>query len=414
MLSERSFVTFRAMRPVEHNPDVSRANSALCFETQIRDDASTVQYVDSKSTTVAAPIKMRPESRTAKGYFAAPASSRVQGVAGRTLTACLMLLISACASMEPEPRTTPDVVVPAPEPAPVPVEPALSQPSPPVTEVPEPEPEPQPAEPLPGRIAIVLSDRTPAYENVALELGHLLDDFLLYNLADKSLSPEAAFAAITDSDAKVVIAIGLRATEQAIRLSTVPVVFCQVFNIDVTDAAVPVKGVASIPPLSLQIKAWKQLDPKLDDIGAILGAGHDDLIAEAERATAANDIDLHYRIAASDRETLYIFNRMAPEIDGFWLFPDNRVLSVSILREMLSYASSHNVQVAVFNAALLDMGATLSATTVDSDIAATTVAIADRIIRGDTEAIPLMTLLHEVDVQTDSRSNTGAAAKGMP
>lgn len=330
----------------------------------------------------------------------------------RTLTIALLFLMPGCAYLQKEPRPAPEIEVPAPEP--VPVSEAEPPPVPPIAEAAEPESEPvlQQAEPLSGQIAIVLSDRTPAYENVAIELGHLLDDVLLYNLADRSLSPEAVFSGVADSNAEVVIAIGLHATEQAMSLSTVPVVFCQVFNIDTVNSAVPVKGVASIPPLSLQVKAWKQLDPGLRDIGAILGKGHDVLIAEARRATAENDINLHYRIATSDRETLYMFNRMAQDIDGFWLFPDNRVLSVSILKDILNYASRHQVRIAVFNAALLEMGAALSATTVDSDIAATAVSVANRIIRGDVETIPPMTPLHEVDVRTSSAVQAGAAPKG--
>jgi ABC-type uncharacterized transport system substrate-binding protein len=259
---------------------------------------------------------------------------------------------------------------------------------------------------------VVLSDRSPAYENVALELNGLLDDPTIYNLADRSLAPDAVFSNIADSNARVVIAIGLHAAERAMALSPVPVVFCQVFNIDWTDAAVTVKGVAAIPPLSLQVNAWKRLDPSLDDIGAILGEGHDELIAEGTRATAMNGIELHYRIAASDRETLYIFNRMAPHIDGFWLFPDNRVLSLPVLEEMLKYASRHKVRVVVFNESLLEMGAAMSVTAVDTDIAATVVSVANRIVNGETDSIPAISPLHEVNFRTAGARPVGPAAKG--
>ncbi len=324
---------------------------------------------------------------------------------------CLVFLVSGCASTPKTPRPAPEPLpappaslpeAPAPEPAPPP--PVISAPAP------LPDPEPVPVAPDPGRIAIVLSNRSPAYEQVAVELGHLLDRYLLYNLADKSLSPRTVFSGIADSDAKVVIAIGLPAAEQAMALSPLPVVFCQVFNIDPTVSAAPVRGIASIPPLSPQVRAWKQLNPGLASIGAILGEGHDDLVAEAEAAAAENGVALHLRIATSDRETLYMFNRMAPDIDGFWLFPDNRVLSVAILKEMLNYAGRHQVQIAVFNPALLQLGAHLSIGTVGSDIAKTALAVADRIINGELEAIPARTPLHQIDV----RSSSATAAKGVP
>jgi hypothetical protein len=49
---------------------------------------------------------------------------------------------------------------------------------------------------LRGKAAIVLSDRSPAFENVATELENLLDQPSVYNLAVKSQSPEGAFSAI--------------------------------------------------------------------------------------------------------------------------------------------------------------------------------------------------------------------------
>lgn len=318
---------------------------------------------------------------------------------------CLVLGAAGCVQHpvqqeppEPLPPVQPEPQPPFPAdagPEPPPAPPAISEPPPADT-----------PEPPTDTIAIVLSDRSPAFENVANELGRLLDDNLLYNLADKSLAPPEVFAGISELQAKVVIAIGLVATREAILRSSVPVVFCQVFNISASqDTAVPIRGVASTPPLSEQVAAWKRLNPKLKAVGAILGPGHETLIAEAQHAAAEHDVTFHYRLASSDRETLFTFQRMAPELDGFWLFPDNRVLSVEILQDMLDYAARHNVDIAAFNHALLDMGATLSATTVDADIAATTLSVASRMLRGEVDGIPWMTPLNEVRI---------TARKGMP
>jgi hypothetical protein len=321
-------------------------------------------------------------------------------LAVRVLMLCLGLGVAGCAQQtvrspaaEPPPSEQP---VPVP---PVPAEPAAPEPTPvhPIIETPPEEIAP----PLTDTVAIVLSDRTPAFENVATEIGRLLDDYLLYNLADKSLAPPEVFAGIAELQARIVIAIGLAATREAILRSSVPVVFCQVFNISASqDTVVPVRGVASTPPLAEQVAAWKRLNPELKAVGAILGPGHEALIAEAQAAAAEHDVAFHYRLASSDRETLFTFQRMAAELDGFWLFPDNRVLSVGILQEMLDYASRHDVDVAVFNPALLDMGATLSATTMDADIAATTLSVSSRILRGEIDHVPWLTPLNEVRINT--------------
>jgi ABC-type uncharacterized transport system substrate-binding protein len=267
------------------------------------------------------------------------------------------------------------------------------------------------ARPFSAKAAIVLSDRSPAFENVATELGYLLDEPLVYNLADKSQSPEDAFAGISESGVAVVIAIGFSATHAAAQRSTVPVIYCQVFNFVAEDpVVVPVKGVAAMPPLAVQLEAWRRLDPELSNIGAILGDGHEDLIAEATRATAAHGVKFHYQTAGSDRETLYLFKRMAPDIEGFWLFPDNRILSIPVLRNIVEIAARHHVRIAVFNEALLELGVSLSTAAVESDIAATVLAVAGEVAGGDIDAVPDLTPLHKVKTRTGSRVGGSADA----
>jgi ABC-type uncharacterized transport system substrate-binding protein len=183
--------------------------------------------------------------------------------------------------------------------------------------------------------------------------------------------------------------------------STVPVVVGQVFNVNDHELLDDnVKAVAVLPPMDLQIKAWRELDPTLRNVGAILGPGHDALIAETEQAMSEHGIKFHYAIAETDRETLYLFNRLVRDIDGFILFPDNRILSRDVLNEMMSYASRHRVQVAVFNEPLLEHGATFSSETMVSDIAATITRVLDEIIRGNIDSVTPLTGLSEIDVRT--------------
>ena len=148
-------------------------------------------------------------------------------------------------------------------------------------------------------------------------------------------------------------------------------------------------------------EAWRRLDPNIKDIGAIVGEGHDDLLAEAERATLEAGVKLHPRTAKSDRETMYLFNRLVPEIDGFWLFPDNRILSPSVLRHLLTYGSRHKVQIAVFNPSMLELGATISSTSVESDVAATIVKVLKGLARGEGQSLPDVTPLTAIDVRTN-------------
>jgi ABC-type uncharacterized transport system substrate-binding protein len=254
----------------------------------------------------------------------------------------------------------------------------------------------------PPPIAVVLSSREPAYLGVAEALAQQFGDFTVYDLANLVEPPVATFRRIRDTNARVVVAIGLRAAVSATSLSSVPVVFCQVFNRGDHNLLSPgSRGVAAQPPLDLQIAAWKKLDPELRSVGAIVGPGHDDLITEARHAAASHDVVLHIETASSDRETLYLFNRMVHDIDGFMLFPDNRVLSSSVLRKMLNDAARQHVQVAVFNDSLLRMGAAFSSTTVDADIAARIVDVLEQIAADGIDSVPEVSPLTEVRIVTN-------------
>jgi len=318
---------------------------------------------------------------------------KIRGVL-RLVTIAGLLLLNGCALFEPEP----EVVEPAPE---VVVEPE------PVVVVPEPEPEPSPRPappppPPPPQVAIVLSSRQPAYEEVANELSERLDNVAIYDLGDRSQPPVLAFRQINDSRTDAVVAIGLRAARSSLALAQVPVIFSQVFNYQdyglVTDNS---RGVSALAPLDAHLDAWKKLDPTLARVGMIIGAGHDSLRAEAEIAAQKHSVDLQIREAGSDQETLYHFKRMIHEIDGFWLFPDNRILSPRVLAEVLEQANRRRVPVAVSNDAMLQMGAAISISTVASDVAATIVKVLERMRAGGTESLPPLTQLSEARVATN-------------
>ena len=189
----------------------------------------------------------------------------------------LLMFVSGCSILLPEPP--PPVVTTVPEPEP---EPEIT---PPPTIAAEPEIEPTPPPPPPVQqpiaplVAVVISDRASAYVDVADALGEYLEEYEVYDLGDQSLSAKDAFAAIAESRALAVVAIGLPAAKAAQKFSTKPVVFSQVFNFNDYDfVGDDMKGVAVLPPINLQMEAWRELDPSIRNVGAILGAGHEQLI----------------------------------------------------------------------------------------------------------------------------------------
>ena len=74
---------------------------------------------------------------------------------------------------------------------------------------------------------------------------------------------------------------------------------------------------------------------------------------------------------------------MVRDIDGFWLLPDNRVLSSRVLQQMLAEAKQQHVPVSVPSESMLSLGAMISLTTQASDIAATIAKVVRMIQGGD-------------------------------
>ena len=260
----------------------------------------------------------------------------------------------------------------------------------------------QPWEPRLPAVAIVLTNTQPAYAKVAEALTSHFKHYEVYDLSDRSQPPVTVLRLVNDSKSGVVVAIGLRAAQSSVAMADKPVIFSQVFNYQDHDLLTEnSRGIAALAPLDAQIAAWKRIDPTLARIGAIVGEGHDALIADAKLAAERHGIDLRVQVTRSDQETLYFFRRMIRDIDGFWLFPDNRVLSGRVLQQMLADANRQRVPVTVSSDSMLRLGATISISTVAADIAATIVKVIRRIQAGELDLIPPITQLSEIRVETN-------------
>lgn len=308
------------------------------------------------------------------------------------------LAASGCALLAPEPEAPPET-------KPVVHEPVVIVESPqPVSKRKEPIPvaiEPEPAQ-LPP-VAIVLTSSQPAYSDVARELTRNIENYEVYDLSDKSRPPVSVLRLINDSNSGVVVAIGLRAAQSSVAMSKKPVVFSQVFNYQDHDLLNEnSRGIAATTPISAQIEAWLQIDPTITRIGAIVGEGHDDLIAEAELAAVRHKVDLRMLVTHSDQETLYFFKRIIRDIDGFLLFPDNRVLSRRALRQIMDDAKRHQVPVLAPSDSMLRIGASVSVSSVASDIAKTITDIIRQIDAGDIAQVPPISRLSEIRVTTNN------------
>jgi hypothetical protein len=313
--------------------------------------------------------------------------------------AVFLLLLAGCAASGPTP-VEPDLQPIAVEASPIPVPPPA-----PAAAPPEPEPSPAPAsarETPRAEIALVVDTSAPVHAAVAEEIFAVLPPRRFR--VERYASTDAAGLEALRGRKVTIAAVGPAAARAArAALPDLPLVFCQVPGRDeALLSGGKAWGVESLPPLELQLKQWRNVDPTLRTIALIVNKSQATLASEAQRAAAALATDLLVETSASDRETLYLFRRLATTVDGLWLLPDNEALSPQVLGELLTYAASRGVGVLTFNEALLARGALLTATAIPADIAAAMARVVERVATGRTADLPAMTPLSAAELAVNS------------
>ncbi|MHB8622650.1 MAG: ABC transporter substrate-binding protein [Sulfuricaulis sp.] len=216
-----------------------------------------------------------------------------------------------------------------------------------------------------------MSDSSAPFVGVQREIRKRADQPIrTYILGDDESANAAVQRRIQFSAQPVVVAIGLPAAQVARSLTGKKVIFCQVFNYEDPNLVTPwMKGVSATAPAHELFRTWKQLFPGLKKVGVITGKNLTGLMKEARAAARQSRITLVHVEVRSDKQTLYSYKRLAPAIQGLWLVPDNRVLSIDVIRDMMAHSVREGKQVAVFGNKLLDLGGIISAETSYADIA---------------------------------------------
>ena len=261
------------------------------------------------------------------------------------------------------------------------------------------------AKSTPSPITILVSDDLPAYSAVASELRKKLTKRpIIVNLKGNADSNAVTPELLHQTDKHPVVAIGPLAAQTAMRLNASQVVFCKVFNDRMLSPGNKhVRGISFLPPVELQFRAWKRLDPELKRVGVITGPGHESLIEEAQKAAKHHGLVLFHRTAQTDMEMLYEFKRLTPEIQGLWLLPDNRILSRRILREIMSYSTTHQLEVVVFHPALLRFGGLMSIDSVDADVADQVIAALRDQFKRTGKSVDELLPLKQLDIEVNGQ-----------
>lgn len=232
---------------------------------------------------------------------------------------------------------------------------------------PKPTPKPTVVEPPPPkRVAIVYSDGVPVYRRIAARLADRLGERAR---AVALQGPHELRVRVKAADYDLWVAIGVLAAGSVAELTDKPLVYCQIFNYAEHGLTAPhMQGVSMLPPAALQLGAWKHVAPNTRRLGVLTGPGHEGWIEQARLAAQPHRIELVHRVVHSDKEALYEFKRLVPSIDSLWLLPDERILSRRVLHQVMTYSAKHERLVLGFTPKLLQLGALMSAQSMESDV----------------------------------------------
>lgn len=225
--------------------------------------------------------------------------------------------------------------------------------------------------PPPPPVAILVSSQLPPYTEVANRLKQQLGNrATVYPLPKPAAERQELMDKLAANEHTQLVTIGLDASLLGKRLPQHNKVFCQVFNYTQYELSGPrSKGVSMLPGVEKTLATWKKLSPSLHDIGIISGTGLQDMLDRISTLAGEQGITAHIVEVDNDKEYQYAYKQLSDKVQGYWLIPDNRVLSISTLKEIMTFSVRNSKQVVVFNEELLRLGGMFSASPVYDDIA---------------------------------------------
>lgn len=259
----------------------------------------------------------------------------------------------------------------------------------------------------PKPVAVVLADDDSRFKSTLPALKTQLAKRGFDVISAHGVDAQDAVNSIKPGRRIYAVAVGSEAAAIGAHWLNLPTVYCEVDQPHL-GGLLNVHGVDALPPLALQLKAWKRISPRLNRVALILGPGRSDTAAEARAAAKSLHVKLIVRRVSSDQEAMYVFKRLAPAVDGLWLLPDS-VLSPRAIRAMLHDATHYKVQSLAFTPSLFRWGALLSVGSTPRNVALTVADVLDQLATKP-HAVPESTPLSALEVRVNE---TMAAQFGL-
>lgn len=257
---------------------------------------------------------------------------------------------------------------------------------------------------IPIQVVIFVSDDIPAYTEVANHLAKELGQRgSIHYLTGSQVDNIKTVAQFKSEEHIQFVSIGLNASIATKSLANKQVVFCQVYNYQDYALLTPRhKGVSMLPSLAKTFSTWRSLAPGTTHIGVISGPGFDDVIKTARTAARIYGFTLHHEAVNSDKEYQYAYKKMSKKVQGYWLLPDNRILSEHILRDVMTYSVRNRKQVVVFSEELLKLGGLFSIHSDHRDIAQQVLTRLEQAQAKETIPGPDMVYLEKLDLRINT------------
>jgi len=256
----------------------------------------------------------------------------------------------------------------------------------------------------PPQVVILVSEDIPAYNGVAKSLGKLLGKRATVQfLSSNQLDNIKIIQDLKDDENIQIVSIGLNAANATRALADKQVIFCQVYNYQDYDLlSTRHKGVSMMPSFDKTFSTWRALSLNTIDIGVISGPGFDDVMQTAKIAAKAQGFRLHHETVNTDKEYQYAYKKLSRKVQGYWLLPDNRVLSDFILRDIMTYSVRNGIQVAVFSDELLKLGGLFSIQSDPKDVAQQVYERLEKAQGSDTISGPDIVNLEKIELRINS------------
>ena len=167
-----------------------------------------------------------------------------------------------------------------------------------------------------------------------------------------------------------VVTVGNRATMLAAGIKSKPVYVSQAYDPKlIKKMGAQFRGVSIVPDARSVFWILRSLDKTTKIIGIITRPGMKQTIDYIKKSAKADNLKIIHREARSDRGFLYSVDRISSQVDAYWLFPDDRILSSVAIKTFMMKTVKQGKQVIAFTPALLKLGALVSVEPDESAIA---------------------------------------------